>query len=264
MIDSHCHLYSSEFDEDVDSVIIRALETSVTKFYFPAIDSGTHQKMIDLETKYPGKCFSMMGLHPCSVKENFRDELVIIEDWLATRSFAAIGETGLDFYWDQTFVKQQYKALEQQIEWALKYDVPLVLHTRNALQETIDVIKNYSSTPLRGIFHCFGGTALEASQVIDAGFLLGIGGVLTYKNSGLAEVLTAVDLKHMVLETDAPYLTPVPFRGKRNESSYLPYIVTKLAEVKNTTVEIVDAITSANAEKLFSIPEKTGSSSQQF
>ena len=255
MIDSHCHLYSSEFEQDIDLIVTRALEESVSKFYLPAIDSGTHEKMISFEGKYPDKCFSMMGLHPCSVKDNYRDELEIIAGWLAKRSFAAIGETGLDFYWDQTFIKEQYIALEQQVDWALQYDVPLVLHTRNALQETIDVIKNFSSTSLRGIFHCFGGTPKQAEQIIDAGFYLGIGGVITYKNSGLTEAISEVDLQYLVLETDAPYLTPVPFRGKRNESSYLKYIAAKIADVKNTTLENVDTITTANAEKLFGLPE---------
>ena len=167
--------------------------------------------------------------------------------------FAAIGEIGLDFYWDKTFITQQYQAFRLQIEWSLQYNLPIVIHTRNAMQETIDVVKEFVPQGVRGIFHCFGGTVENAKEIIAAGFYLGIGGVLTYKKSGLAEVLEQIDLKYMVLETDSPYLTPVPFRGKRNESSYLKYIVEKLALVKNISTEEVAAITTANAEKIFGL-----------
>jgi TatD DNase family protein len=251
LIDTHCHLYVKEFTDDVDAVIDRAIAAGVTKFYLPAIDSESTDAMLLLEAKYPDKCYAMIGLHPCSVKENYTDELNKIKALLAKRKFAAIGETGLDFYWDKTFIKQQVIALERQAELALEYNLPIVLHTRNAMQETIDVIKNYVAADLKGIFHCFGGNKEEAQQIIEAGFLLGIGGVVTYKSSGLTEVLEDVDLKYIVLETDAPYLTPVPFRGKRNESSYLTYIVDKLASIKNITVEEVAEITSKNAANLF-------------
>ncbi|MCP9751665.1 TatD family hydrolase [Ferruginibacter sp. HRS2-29] len=251
MIDTHCHLYSSEFDSDRTEMIQRAEAAGVNKFYLPAIDSGTHDAMISLADEYAGKCFAMIGLHPCSVNAGYARELEIIEQWLSERKFSAIGETGLDFYWDKTFVEQQYLALEHQIRLALQYDLPLVLHTRDAMQETIDIIKKYRDTSLNGIFHCFGGTPDQAKQITDAGFLLGIGGVVTYKNSGLAEVLKHLDLQHLVLETDAPYLAPVPMRGKRNESSYLGYIVKKIAEAKEITEEEVIAATTANAEKLF-------------
>jgi TatD DNase family protein len=209
--------------------------------------------MLSLETKFPGKCMAMMGLHPCSVNENYLDELAIVKDLLAKRKFAAIGETGLDFYWDKTFVLQQYEAFRMQIKLSLQYDLPIVIHTRNALQETIDVVKESVHAGVKGIFHCFGGTVENAKEIINAGFYLGIGGVLTYKNSGLAEVLQQIDLKHLVLETDSPYLTPVPFRGKRNESSYLKYIVEKLSEIKNVSEEEVEIVTTANAEKIFGI-----------
>ena len=253
IIDTHCHLYSTELIHDIDAVIERAGAASVEKFYLPAIDSETAAAMLSLEERFPGKCFAMMGLHPCSVKQNYKEELKLIEDHLSKRKFAAIGETGLDFYWDKTFVKEQYEALRMQADWALQYDVPIVLHTREAMQETIEVIKEYRQTKLRGIFHCFGGSYENAMDIIDCGFLLGIGGVLTYKKSGLDEVLAKIDLKYMVLETDAPYLTPVPFRGKKNESSYLKYIVERLAEVKGTSVEEVATITSANAENVFAV-----------
>jgi TatD DNase family protein len=195
----------------------------------------------------------MMGLHPCSVKENYLAELSIVKDWLANRKFAAVGETGLDFYWDRTFTEQQYEAFRIQIELSLQYDLPVVIHTRDAMQETIDVVKEYTGRGIKGIFHCFGGSAANAVEIIDAGFYLGIGGVVTYKKSGLAEALKGIALDHMVLETDSPYLTPVPYRGKRNESSYLKFIAEKLAEIKNVPVEEVEAITTANAEKIFGL-----------
>ncbi len=251
IIDTHCHLYSAEFDADRDEMIKTAIAGKVQAFYLPAIDSGTTDAMLALENDYPGQCFAMMGLHPCSVKEDYPGELDKVSEWLGKRKFAAIGESGLDLYWDKTFVKEQYIVLEKQVELALQYKLPIVLHTRNATQETIDVIKNYVPDGLRGIFHCFGGTMQEALQIIEAGFYLGIGGVVTYKNAGLAELVKEVDLEHIVLETDAPYLAPAPFRGKRNESSYLKYIVEKIAEVKNIDVEEVAAVTTSNARKIF-------------
>lgn len=251
MIDTHCHLYAEVMAKDIEQIMERAEKVGVKKFYLPAIDSSTHEEMMMLEENFKGKCFSMIGLHPCSVKEDYIKELELIDKLLCKRKFAAIGETGLDFYWDTRFKNEQYLALHHQIELALQYKLPLILHTRNAMQETIDVIKKYSSTPLRGIFHCFGGKAEEASQIIDLNFLLGIGGVVTYKKSGLDEVLKNIDLAHIVLETDAPYLSPVPYRGKTNESSYIIEVVKRLAEIKNISVEEVDAITTANAEELF-------------
>lgn len=251
LIDTHTHLYLSDFKEDIESIILRAEENGITKFYLPAIDSATHDDMIALEEKYPGKCFAMMGLHPCNVKEKYKEELSIIEDWLTKRKFAAIGEIGLDFYWDKTFSDQQYEVFTHQINLALQYDLPIVIHTRNAMQETINVVKEFAPKGLKGIFHCFSGSYESAKEIIKAGFYLGIGGVVTYKNAGLAEVLEKIELEHIVLETDSPYLTPVPFRGKRNESSYIKYVVSRLAEIKNTTVEEIAAITSANADKIF-------------
>jgi TatD DNase family protein len=251
LTDSHCHLYADEFSSDIDDVIKRAANEGVDKFYLPAIDSSTHEQMIMLEQSYPGKCIAMIGLHPCSVKENYEHELQIAEDWLAKRKFAAIGEIGLDFYWDKTFIPQQYAAFRKQVEWSLQYDLPIVIHTRNAMKETIDVVKEFSSKGVKGIFHCFGGDLADAKAITDMGFYLGIGGVLTYKNSGLAEVVAPIDLQHLVLETDAPYLTPVPFRGKRNESSYLKYVAEKLALIKNISVEEIAAATTANAQKIF-------------
>lgn len=251
MIDTHCHNYVAELLQHIDEIMDRARLAGVERFYLPAIDSNTHEEMMKLEERFPHECFSMIGLHPCSVKEDYQKELDEIEKLLKQRKFAGIGETGLDFYWDTTYTKEQYLALEQQIEWALQYKLPLILHTRNATRQTIDVIKKHYQRGLTGIFHCFGGTADEAQQVIDCGFFLGIGGVLTYKNSGLAEVIKDIDMDHIVLETDAPYLAPVPYRGKRNESSYLPEVAKKLAEIKGISIGEVDEITTANAKKIF-------------
>lgn len=251
LIDTHTHLYSDEFLGDIDAVIARAQNDHVQKFYLPAIDSNSLDAMLGLEKKYPGVCIAMMGLHPCYVKENVVDELAIVEKWINTRDFVAIGEIGLDFYWDKTFENQQRSAFETQMEWALAKNWPIVIHTRNAMQETIEMVKPFAKRGLRGIFHCFSGSAESAKQIIELGFYLGIGGVITYKNAGLPEALANIPLSHMVLETDAPYLTPVPFRGKRNESGYLMYIAEKLAEVKQTTLHEVAAITTANAQKIF-------------
>lgn len=253
LIDTHCHLYSGEFEKDIETVIGNAVETGVEKFYLPSIDSASMKSMFNLEEKYPGQCIAMMGLHPCYVKENYQDELALVQHWLTKRKFAAVGEIGLDFYWDKTFATEQYEAFRTQMEWAIENNLPIAIHTRNAMQETINIVREYVPKGIRGIFHCFSGSYESAREIINAGFYLGIGGVLTYKNAGLAEVLSKIDLQHLVLETDAPYLTPVPFRGKRNESSYLKYIVAKLAVVKNCSEEEVAAITTENAEKIFGL-----------
>jgi len=253
LTDTHCHLYGEEFIDDINLVIERADNEGVKKFYLPAIDSASTAVMIALEKKYPDKCMAMMGLHPCYVKENYLEELALVKKWLNNKNFAAVGEIGLDFYWDNTFAKQQYEAFNQQIEWSITHNYPIVIHTRNAMQETINIVKEFVPKGVRGIFHCFSGSYESAKEIINAGFYLGIGGVLTYKNSGLAEVLQKIDLSHLVLETDAPYLTPVPFRGKRNESSYLKYIAAKLAEVKQVSIEEVARVTTINAENIFGL-----------
>jgi TatD DNase family protein len=251
LIDTHCHLYSKEFSEDIHDVVQRANRVGDSKFYLPAIDSEHTEAMLALEKAYPEQCFAMMGLHPCSVKENYKEELAQVLEWLNKRRFAAIGEIGLDFYWDKIFIPQQYDAFKTQMEWALEKNFPIVIHARDAMQETIDTVKPFADKGLRGIFHCFGGSENDAQQIVRLGFYLGIGGVLTYKKANLPEALKNISLENMVLETDAPYLSPVPFRGKRNESSYLQYIVKVLAEVKNTTQEEVAAITTRNAKKIF-------------
>ncbi len=250
IIDTHCHLYAKEFDNNRNEILQRAVQEGIHKFYLPAIDSTTHTAMLDLENKN-SKCIAMMGLHPCSVNVNYKDELQQVEEWFAKRNFVAVGEIGLDFYWDKTFVKEQTESFKMQIELAIKKNIPIVIHTRNAMQETINVVKEYSKQNVRGIFHCFSGSYESAKEIIKAGFYLGIGGVVTYKNAGLAEVLQKIDLKHVVLETDSPYLTPVPFRGKQNEPSYLKYIIEKVAEIKNVSIEKVAEVTTKNAAQIF-------------
>jgi TatD DNase family protein len=250
-IDTHCHLYLPEFSSDIESIFSRAKATGVEKFYLPAIDSSVTEALLAMEKNYPGQCFAMAGLHPCSVNENYQAELDHVNQLLTKRTFVAIGEIGLDFYWSTQFVNEQYQAFAKQMEWALEKNIPIVIHTRNAMQQTIDFVKPFAAKGLTGIFHCFGGSYEDAKQILNMGFYLGIGGVLTYKKSGLDEVLKKIDLNYIVLETDAPYLTPVPFRGKRNESSYIKIIAEKLASVKNVTVEDIAAITTRNAEKIF-------------
>jgi TatD DNase family protein len=251
IVDTHCHLYSTEFGADITDVIDRAKKEGIQKFYLPAIDSSTHDAMLRLEKEFGGECIAMMGLHPCSVNENYKNELQIVEEWFIKRNFVAVGEIGLDFYWDKTFANEQYESFKWQIELAITKNIPIVIHTRNAMQETINVIKEYSKQNIRGIFHCFSGSYESAKEIIKAGFYLGIGGVVTYKNAGLAEVLQKIDLQHLVLETDSPYLTPIPFRGKRNESSYLKYIIEKVAVIKNVSIEEVAEATTKNAVEIF-------------
>jgi len=252
LIDTHTHLYLEQFDNDIDSVIKRALDNKVEQCFLPNIDSTTIAPMMDLVSKYPENCFPMMGLHPTSVKENYRDELKIVEQQLENNKFYAIGEIGIDLYWDKTFLPQQEEAFIFQIELAKKYDLPIVIHARKSFNQIFNIVDKLNDDKLTGIFHCFGGSLEQANKIIDyKGFKLGIGGVLTFKTSKLREVLKNVDLEHIVLETDSPFLTPAPFRGKRNESAYILNIAKKLAEVKNSPLETVAEITSRNAEELF-------------
>jgi TatD DNase family protein len=251
MIDTHSHLYAEEFIDDIDEVIQRSKASGVEKIFLPAIDGSTHQAMIDLSKKYPGYCIPMMGLHPCYVDGNYKQELDLVESWLAKEPFAAIGEIGLDYYHSTEFNHQQVDAFSRQIKLALKYMLPIVIHTRSAMDDCIKMVEQEGQGQLKGIFHCFGGDERQAKKIIELGFMLGIGGVVTYKNAGLARVLENISLEHLVLETDAPYLTPVPFRGKRNESSYLRYVAEKLAEIKMVSVEEVEKVTTTNAKKIF-------------
>src|SRR4030095_4569520 len=237
LIDTHCHIYSSEFDSDRHAMLSRAAYEGITKMLMPAIDISTHVQMVSLENEFPGKCLSMMGLHPCSVKENYVDELAVVEQHFEKRRFVAVGETGLDFYWDLTYTKQQYEVFQKQIELALHYDIPVVIHSRNSTNECIELIEKNQNGKLKGVFHCFSGSVEQAHKIIDLNFYLGIGGVLTFKKSGLDLVVEQISADHIVLETDAPYLAPVPFRSKRNECSYLKYVVEKLAVIKKVHAE---------------------------
>ena len=251
LIDTHAHLYAGQFDEDREAMLLRAQESGVERVYLPNVDSQSIAGMLELEARYPEICFPMMGLHPCSVKENYEEELAIVKEWLFKRSFCAVGEIGIDLYWDKTTLPQQIIAFKQQIGWAKELDLPIIIHARESTEEILAVLQEEKSDNLRGIFHCFGGTVEQAERIINLGFYLGIGGVLTFKKSGLDKTLAEIDLQHLVLETDAPYLAPSPFRGKRNESAYLRLVAEKLAGLKNRSFQEVASVTSANAKKIF-------------
>lgn len=252
LIDSHCHLYSKDFDNDLNEVITRAQNAGVKRFYFPAIDQSTAMDMLRIVDQFRDICIPMMGLHPCSVNASFQNEISFVEEILQKRKFAAIGEIGLDYYWDKQFIDIQKQVFIRQIELANQYLLPIVIHTRDAMADTISLVSTHLPQK-RGIFHCFGGSIGEAKSIIEMGFLLGIGGVLTFKKSGLASVISEIPLEHIVLETDAPYLSPVPYRGKRNESSYLRIIATELAHIKKVSIEEVERITTENALQVFAL-----------
>jgi TatD DNase family protein len=250
-IDTHSHIYDTGFQEDMDAVMVAAKSVGIEKIYMPGIDSTCIDDMMGMETKYPGFCIPMMGLHPCYVKENYQEELAIVEGWLTKRKFAAIGEIGLDYYWDKTFAKEQQLVFEKQMQWGLDYGLPINIHTRNAMGETIEMVKPFAKKGLKGIFHCFSGSKESAEQIVEMGFLLGLGGVLTYKNAGVAEAVVDIPMEFLVFETDAPYLPPVPYRGKRNEPAFMIEVAKKLAEIKNIPLHEVGEITSENAERVF-------------
>lgn len=252
MIDTHTHLYSEEFDHDRNEMIERAISKGVTKFYLPAIDSETHAKMLELERQYPEQVISMMGLHPCYVKpENWETELQIVEDYLNQRHFAAIGEIGIDLYWDKSTLEIQIKVFEQQIDWAIERDLPIVIHTRESFDEVFEVLERKRHPRLRGVFHCFSGNLEQAKRAIDLNFILGIGGVVTFKNGKIDQFLHEIPLDKIVLETDSPYLAPAPHRGKRNESSYLELVAGKLVDIYKVDFSEIDRITTENANRIF-------------
>ncbi|MEY3055788.1 MAG: hypothetical protein RLZZ614_315 [Bacteroidota bacterium] len=252
-IDTHAHLYSSPIKENIEGIMKNAMDNGIDTIIMPAIDSTTLEAMLEVEKTYPENCMAMMGLHPCSVKENVKEELAIIEAQLQKRKFIAIGEIGLDYYWDKTFTTEQMHAFEIQMQWALDYKLPIAIHTRNAMGETIEAVKPFAKKGLRGIFHCFSGSKESAEQIISMDFHLGLGGVLTYKNAGVAEAIKDIPMQWLVLETDAPYLSPVPYRGKTNEPSYMIQVAMKLAEIKNLPLHEIASITTNNAEKLFGL-----------
>ncbi|WMJ74507.1 TatD family hydrolase [Cytophagaceae bacterium ABcell3] len=249
-VDSHAHIYSSQFAEDRDKVLEDCREAKVNKIYMPNIDDQSIDHMLEAELRYNSTCIPCMGLHPCSVDKGFEKKLYIIEDWLSKRSFAAVGEIGTDLFHDTTWFEQQKEAFNVQVKWALQYDLPIVIHCRNSLKETIAELKKQEEMP-KGIFHCFTGTVEDAREIIEMGFYLGIGGVLTFKNGGLDKVVPEIPLDRIVLETDSPYLAPTPHRGKRNDPSYIPLIAKKLADLKNINIEEVAAQTTQNAENIF-------------
>ena len=251
IIDTHTHLYLKQFNEDIDMVINRSKEIGVNKFIFPAIDSSHFNDMHNLKDKYPNSIYLMTGLHPTDVKENYKDELNFVVNTLKTNNYVAIGEIGIDLYWEKSFLKQQQEAFKFQIRLAIEHDLPIVIHCREAFNEIFEILDKENCNELRGVFHCFTGTFEEAQRAIDLGFVLGIGGVVTFKNGEIDKFLHKIDLKNIVLETDSPYLAPVPFRGKRNESSYIIYVIEKLSEIYGISKEKIAEITSKNAEKVF-------------
>ena len=253
IIDTHTHLYLKQFNDDVDKVIARSINSGIDKFIFPAIDSSHMKEMHDLQNKYPSNIYLMSGLHPVYVKENYKQELDLVVQNLDNHNYVAIGEIGIDLYWDKTFLKQQQEAFEFQIRLAISNDLPIVIHCREGFDEIFEILDSEKCTKLRGVFHCFTGTLDQANRAIRLGFKLGIGGVVTFKNGGLDKFINQIDLQHLVLETDAPYLSPVPFRGKRNESSYITYVLSKLSELYEISeIEIAKA-TTKNAIKIFNL-----------
>ncbi|MCK5637328.1 MAG: TatD family hydrolase [Flavobacteriaceae bacterium] len=253
LTDTHTHLYSEQFDNDRVEVIQRAIDNNIKRFFIPAIDSTYYQAMFELEKQYPESVFLMAGLHPTHVKENYKEELAIVKKLLTERKFYAIGEIGIDLYWDKSFLQQQQDAFKEQISWAKENNLPIVIHCRDAFDEIFEILKEVKDDKLYGIFHCFTGNISQARQAISYGMKLGIGGVVTFKNGKIDQFLNEIPLKHIVLETDSPYLAPTPFRGKRNESSYLVNIVEKLSIIYNLSTKEIAKITTKNSKDIFSI-----------
>lgn len=253
LTDTHTHLYSEAFEADRHEVIKNALNKQITRFFLPAIDATCTQNMLDLQKAYPENIFLMAGLHPTHVKENYLDELAHVEEMLKTHTFYAVGETGIDLYWDKTFFNEQRQAFNKQIELAKQYNLPVVIHCREAFDEIFEVLEQHKDDKLFGVFHCFTGTFQQALRAISFNMKLGIGGVVTFKNGGIDKFLKDIPLGNIVLETDAPYLAPVPFRGKRNESSYLTLVAEKVASLYNLSVEEVAAVTTQNAKDVFGV-----------
>jgi TatD DNase family protein len=250
LIDSHAHIYLPEFETDREEMLLRAQKAGITEILMPAIDNSTHEAMIRLEENH-SFCRSMIGLHPCSVNQDYQTEINQIEDWLGRRNFIAIGEIGLDFYWDKTFTDQQYDAFHTQVEMALSRKLPICIHSRNATSECIEVVKQHPG--ITGVFHCFSGSIEQAEIIMALGFYLGIGGVVTFKNSGLDKVIAHIGIEKVILETDAPYLAPVPYRGKRNECSYLVHVAEKLAQVTGLDRDEIAIRTSENTRRVFGL-----------
>jgi TatD DNase family protein len=251
--DTHTHLYSKQFDEDRERMMLRALDNGVSRFFIPAIDSSYTESMLRLENDYPKNVFLMMGLHPTSVKENYLEELTLVKDWLDRRSFYAIGEIGIDLYWDTSFLQQQQDAFKTQIRWAKEKNLPIVIHCRNSFDEIFEVLEEEKDDKLFGIFHCFTGSLDQAQRAISYNMKLGIGGVVTFKNGGIDKFLHEIPINNIVVETYSPYLAPVPFRGKRNESSYIVKVLDKLVDIYKLTPQEVALVTTQNSIEIFGI-----------
>ncbi len=252
-VDSHSHIYSSDFSLDRDEVITRALESGVERIVLPNIDSSSIKPLLDLTDTLPGLFFPLLGLHPTSVKEDFRKELLILEYWLGKRKFYGIGEIGIDLFWDKSFLEEQIEAFNTQIEWAKNRNLPIVIHVRDSFKEVMHELKKAYTPNLHGVFHSFTGTLEEAEQIIELGFKIGVNGIITFKNSDLGDTIQKIDPRHLLIETDSPWLAPVPHRGRRNECSYIVSVAAKIAELHSTTIENIAAITSWNAKVLFGL-----------
>lgn len=253
LTDTHTHLYLENFNEDRKEAIDRAFDKGVKYLFLPNIDSTSIEDMLKLASEYPDYCFPMMGLHPGSVDKDYPKELKTIEKWLHKEKFCAIGEVGIDLYWDKTYYKEQEEAFLQQMHWASEMDLPLVIHSRKSLNEIISIIKKYPNLDLTGVFHCFPGSPEDAEKIVDMGFKIGIGGVVTFKNAKMAKVVEKIPLETILLETDAPFLTPHPYRGKRNESAYIYFIAEKIAEIKQVDIEKVAEVTTKSALEMFKL-----------
>lgn len=253
MIDTHAHIYASEFDNDRDEVVKRALEQGIDRILLPNIDLESIEPMLKTEAAYPEVCRSMMGLHPCYVDGNVEQTLEIIRGWFEKHNFIAVGEIGIDLYWDKTFRAEQEMAFVTQLNWAKEMNLPVVIHTRDSIEETLTLLRQEQDGSLRGVFHCFGGSVEEAQAINELGFHLGLGGVSTFKNGGMDKVIPHLDMNWVILETDCPYLAPVPHRGKRNEPAYTSLVAARVAELRGESLEVIDTLTTKNAEALFSL-----------
>lgn len=254
MIDTHSHLYLDNFNIDREEVVRNAVEQGVTKILLPAIDKSTFKAMMSMTESFPDICLPMIGLHPTSVKDDYEKEMQLVEDKVEKGRFIAIGEIGIDLYWDKSHFDQQRDAFRRQLKLAKTHKLPVAIHTRDSFDEIFPILKEEMTEDLKGVFHCFTGSQNEAKKIQDVGFMMGIGGIITFKNSGLDEVVKTIPMEYLILETDSPFLTPTPFRGKRNQSAYLTYIASKLADVKNTNIEHLAEITTKNAIELFKLP----------
>jgi TatD DNase family protein len=253
MVDTHAHLYSDKLKADIEKVLENAFSEGLTKIFMPNVDSESIEAMLALEERLPQQCFSMMGLHPCSVNQDFEKELAIVENWLQKRKFVAVGEMGIDLYWDKTYFEQQKEAFRIQTQWAKQYELPIIVHTRNSMSETLALLEELHDEKLKGIVHCFSGNLEDAKRIINLGMYLGIGGVATYKNGGLDQVLPYISLDSIVLETDCPYLAPIPHRGKRNEPVFIKFVAEKVATFMQKPLDEVIEKTSENAKKIFKV-----------